>query len=252
MQIPLQVKRRMRGFTLMELLIVIAIIIILAALLLPVLMQARRTARITTCKSNLKQFHLGLTMWDMEHDHDIENYPDRLTGGPAQSGLLYQGYNKDQRLYQCPLDSTRGQQGPSPVGCTQHPEANEGPSLNGCAADAPYSSYMYEFNGSPCSWGPSWVLATPADIDQNGDGIITWGETKWYQLKNGDQYTKGLGTGWPIAGYPETFFPIVRCFWHAKKPNSNTETEIANVAQAGNVFDSGPQWETTAQTYFAK
>jgi prepilin-type N-terminal cleavage/methylation domain-containing protein len=49
-----------RGFTLIELLVVIAIIAVLIALLLPAVQQAREAARRSTCKSNLKQFGIGL------------------------------------------------------------------------------------------------------------------------------------------------------------------------------------------------
>src|SRR2546427_2389163 len=51
------------GFTLIELLVVIAIIAILAALLLPALTRAKTRAQATKCKSQLRQFGLGLSMY---------------------------------------------------------------------------------------------------------------------------------------------------------------------------------------------
>jgi prepilin-type N-terminal cleavage/methylation domain-containing protein len=71
-------KKRKKGFTLIELMIVIAIIAILAAVLVPNFMRAREASRLTACKSNLKSLSTSMETYSNDWDG---MYPGGTDGG---------------------------------------------------------------------------------------------------------------------------------------------------------------------------
>ncbi len=60
--------RRRRAFTLIELLVVVAIIAALVAILIPSLANARRSARMVVCSSNLKQWGVAVRIYSDSYD----------------------------------------------------------------------------------------------------------------------------------------------------------------------------------------
>jgi len=71
-----------RGFTLVELLVVVAVVAVLLGVLLPVLAGARNTGRDAACKSHLRQIALAFVMYRADHKGALPNgWPD-LEFGP--------------------------------------------------------------------------------------------------------------------------------------------------------------------------
>lgn len=95
-----------RGFTLIEILVVIAIVALLSAILFPVFARARENARKTSCANNIKQIGLAILQYAQDNDETLPPvaYEDDA-GDDHQWPELIQAYLKGPQALKCPSDA---------------------------------------------------------------------------------------------------------------------------------------------------
>ncbi len=152
-----------RGFTLLEMLVIVAIFEMLTAIIMPVFTMSREKAREASCLSNQRQLTLAITLYTQDHD---ELLPDANTW---RDDLQI----ADPRLFQCP--SAVQQNGyvysaalsQAALGAFPHPEQTM------VTADG-----MHTANSDP-----RWALGLQAWFSAGGTGIANAQQqvTNWTQ-----------------------------------------------------------------------
>lgn len=97
--------KRHKGFTLVEILIVLTIMGILAMLLFPVFSRVREGGRRTHCAANLRQLGLAFLQYSQDHNGKLPQgkRPPPNGKGNGWAGAIY-SYAKDANVFRCPSD----------------------------------------------------------------------------------------------------------------------------------------------------
>ena len=174
--------RRSRGFTLVELLVVIGIIALLIGILLPALSKAREKSREAACGSNLHQMGLAMAMYI----NDWKYYPGSVgfhDGQPKQPMSIWQtrlrGYmNGNYNAFYCPSEddtfrwTTATMLGPADSAFTSG-------SLHGFYASAQDSGFGYNFKTVGRTTSSEPIMPTEASFDGGQPANFSYGYNDW-------------------------------------------------------------------------
>ncbi len=100
-----------KGFTLVELLVVIGIIALLISILLPSLAKAREAAVRVQCSSNLRSVGQSIAMFSADRKGRLPYAHSTIFGGPWWGSWMYSvdffqlidNYGADKRIFVCPV-----------------------------------------------------------------------------------------------------------------------------------------------------
>ncbi len=224
-----------RGFTLVEMLVVISIIVVLVAILVPTIQTARHQARMVQCRTQMNDLMLAMT----EYKRQYRRYPPRPIYDDTRQmyiggfSALYPNFVDDWRKMVCPDDRTvfgKEQEAKSRRYCSYNglinmvddPASSE-PWQFATDSDTGNLTITYNYHGYDVE---GWDRNTP--LVQGTDPLPTWLSSEGRSWKHYPRLANRYAPEYTVV----THCPFHRDFYHADQDKRDTMIRLSSDTDA--------------------